>query len=133
MSCQIGDMLTRIRNASMAKHESLICAYSKLKEAILLLMVKEGYIESYEVDDSDSIKKKLCINLKYTTSGKSVINHMRLISKPGRKIYVKGNAIPRSRNGLGIYIVSTSYGLKTDSEILKMQNRVGGKLICEIY
>ena len=117
----------------MVGHESLTCSYSKFKEAILSLMVKEGYIESYEIDELDSVKKNLCITLKYTLSGRPVINHMKLISKPGRKVYIKSTAIPRSRNGLGIYIISTPQGLKTDSDILKMQNRIGGKLICEIY
>lgn len=134
MSCQIGDMLARIRNASWASHESLTLPHSKLKESILKLMVSEGYIESYDVQSEEgSVKKSLFVKLKYDFSGRPIIGHMKLISKPGRKVYAKSNMIPRCRNGLGTVIISTSLGLKTDSDILKMTNRVGGKVICEIY
>jgi small subunit ribosomal protein S8 len=126
----IGDMLTRIRNAVMVKKKEVVVEpASKLKMAILDVLKREGYIEGYKIE-GEGVKKKIIVYLKYY-QGKPVIQVIERISKPGRRIYVGVDEIPKVYNGLGIAILSTSKGVLSDREAKKL--RVGGELICKVF
>jgi small subunit ribosomal protein S8 len=126
----IGDMLTRIRNAIMAKkREVVVEPTSKLKMAILDVLKREGYIEGYKIE-GEGVKKKIIVYLKYY-QGKPVIQVIERVSKPGRRIYVGVDEIPKVYNGLGIAILSTPKGVLSDREAKKL--RVGGELICKVF
>jgi len=126
----IGDMLTRIRNAVMAKKKEVFLEpASKLKMAILDVLKREGYIEGYKIE-GEGAKKKIIVYLKYY-QGKPVIQVIERVSKPGRRIYVGVDEIPKVYNGLGIAILSTSKGVLSDREAKKL--RVGGELICKVF
>ncbi|MFZ8826405.1 MAG: 30S ribosomal protein S8 [Candidatus Caldipriscus sp.] len=126
----IGDMLTRIRNAIMAKKKEVVVEpASKLKMAILDVLKREGYIEGYRVE-GEGVKKKIIVYLKYY-QGKPVIQVIERVSKPGRRIYVGVDEIPKVYNGLGIAILSTPKGVLSDREAKKL--RVGGELICKVF
>lgn len=136
----ISDMLTRIRNAIMAKKEEVSLPYSKIKFAICKILEKEKLINKFEVSRPIKIShlrkteedkfRQIKIFLKYE-GGKSAITNLKRISRPGRRFYVKSDEIPRVLNGLGLAIISTSRGLMTDREARK--KKVGGEVICEIY
>ncbi|MFZ8833143.1 MAG: 30S ribosomal protein S8 [Candidatus Caldipriscus sp.] len=126
----IGDMLTRIRNAVMAKKKEVVVEpASKLKMAILDVLKREGYIEGYKIE-GEGVKKKIIVYLKYY-QGKPVIQVIERVSKPGRRIYVGVDEISKVYNGLGIAILSTSKGVLSDREAKKL--RVGGELICKVF
>jgi small subunit ribosomal protein S8 len=126
----IGDMLTRIRNAVMAKKKEVVVEpASKLKMAILDVLKREGYIEGYKIE-GEGVKKKIIVYLKYY-QGKPVIQVIERVSKPGRRIYVGVDEIPKVYNGLGISILSTPKGVLSDREAKKL--RVGGELICKVF
>ena len=126
----IGDMLTRIRNAIMAKKKEVVVEpASKLKMAILDVLKREGYIEGYRVE-GEGVKKKIIVYLKYY-QGKPLIQVIERVSKPGRRIYVGVDEIPKVYNGLGIAILSTPKGVLSDREAKKL--RVGGELICKVF
>ena len=126
----IGDMLTRIRNAVMVKKKEVVVEpASKIKMAILDVLKREGYIEGYKIE-GEGVKKKIIVYLKYY-QGKPVIQVIERVSKPGRRIYVGVDEIPKVYNGLGIAIISTSKGVLSDREAKKL--RVGGELICKVY
>lgn len=137
----ISDMLTRIRNAIMAKKEEVNFPYSKIKFAISKILEKEKLINKLEVLEPMKISrprrvgddkfKQIKIFLKYDEDGKSVITNLKRVSKPGRRFYVKSDSIPRVLDGLGLAIISTSRGLMTDKEARK--KKIGGEVICEIY
>ncbi len=121
----IADMLTRIRNAHMALHKEVKIPASKMKKAILDILKREGYIDRYEDEGRD-----LKVYLKYV-KGKPAITELQKISKPGRRIYVGVDDIPRVQNGLGICILSTSKGVLEGKEAKRLN--VGGELICQIW
>jgi small subunit ribosomal protein S8 len=126
----IGDMLTRIRNAVMVKKKEVVVEpASKIKMAILDVLKREGYIEGYKIE-GEGVKKKIIVYLKYY-QGKPVIQVIERVSKPGRRIYVGVDEIPKVYNGLGIAILSTSKGVLSDREAKKL--RVGGELICKVF
>ncbi len=125
----IGDMLIRIKNAQLAKHEQLTLPHSNLKEAIAKLFVKENYIEKVEVKEKKP-QSELVLTLRYV-DGLAGITGMERISKPGRRLYAKSGQIPQTLNGYGITIVSTSKGVMTDDEARK--KNVGGELLCKIW
>jgi small subunit ribosomal protein S8 len=126
----IGDMLTRIRNAIMVKKKEVVVEpASKLKMAILDVLKREGYIEGYKIE-GEGVKKKIIVYLKYY-QGKPVIQVIERVSKPGRRIYVGVEEIPKVYNGLGIAILSTPKGVLSDREAKKL--RVGGELICKVF
>ena len=126
----IADMLTRIRNAIMAKHLEVEVPASKMKLAIARILKDEGFIEQYKLikDGKQGIIK---ITLKYDENKNSVISALKRVSKPGRRIYVNKKQLPRVLNGLGIAILSTSKGVITDKEARKLG--VGGEWICSIW
>lgn len=127
----ISDMLTRIRNAVHATHESVEIPASKLKITIADLLKKEGYISSYEVVDINSFKKSIKIFLKYGPRGEKLITGIKRVSKPGLKVYTRAKDAPRVLSGLGVSIISTNKGLKTDREARK--EKLGGEILCELW
>ncbi|PSJ18022.1 30S ribosomal protein S8 [Nitrosomonas supralitoralis] len=128
MSDPIADMLTRMRNAQMAKKQSVIMPSSLIKQAIASVLKEEGYIEGFEIDDQGS-KKNLEIKLKYY-SGERVIERITRVSKPGLRIYKSSKNLPNVMNGLGIAIMSTSKGVMTQRKA--QQLGVGGELLCYV-
>lgn len=121
----IADMLTRIRNAHLALHQEVSVPRSKMKEAIALILKAEGYVNDYTVGD-----REIKIALKYH-QGKPVIAGLKKISKPGRRVYVGAQEIPKVQNGLGICILSTSRGLLEGGAA--QDANTGGELLCEIW
>ncbi len=127
----ISDMLTRIRNAIMVRHESVDMPYSTLKFSIAKLLKEEGYLRNYKVFVDESRKKFIKIYIGYDENSRSVITGLKRISKPGRRVYVKAEAIGRRRGKLGTAVVSTSKGLMTDRQATG--NRMGGELLFRIW
>lgn len=130
MSDPLADMLTRIRNATNSRFQSVEMPLSKLKVNVAKVLKNEGYISSYSVSEHN-IQGILKIELKYGSNNEKVISGIRKISKPGRRQYTQSNKIPKVMSGLGISILSTSQGLMTDKEA--RQNNIGGELLCEIW
>ena len=127
----IADMATRIRNAIMARHESTDIPYSNMKMAIAKILKDEGYIKNYKTFVDESRKKFLKVYINYDESSKSVITGLKRISKPGRRVYVKVDAIPKLRSRIGLVIISTSKGLMTDRHAKK--NKVGGEPLLMVW
>ncbi|MFW0862507.1 MAG: 30S ribosomal protein S8 [Candidatus Komeilibacteria bacterium] len=125
----IADMLARLRNAQAVKKDEVLIPWSKLKYGILKVFVKENYIKDVRVEEQNGFKV-LIATLGYV-QGQPAFKHIRRMSKPSRRIYVKGNSIPYILNGLGMAVISTSKGLKTDNEARRA--KIGGELICEIW
>ena len=126
----IADLLTRIRNASSAKHETVEIPSSNMKKAIVQILLDEGFIKNFTVAD-DGKQGIIKVNLKYGEGKVSAINGLERISKPGLRIYRNAEEMPRVMKGLGIAIVSTSKGIMTDREARK-QN-VGGEVLAFIW
>lgn len=126
----IADMLTRIRNANSAKHETVDVPASKMKKAIAEILLQEGYIKSYQIVD-DGLQGVIKITLKYGPGKSRVITSLRRVSKPGLRVYTSCEEMPKVLKGLGIAIVSTSKGVMTDKEARK-QN-VGGEVLAFIW
>ena len=127
----IGDLLTRIRNGIRATHESVEAPLSKLKIKIAEVLQKEGYISSYEVIDTDPVKKNIKIFLKYGPRGEKLITGIQRVSKPGLRFYTRSKDAKRVLDGLGIYIISTSRGLMTDRQARK--EKIGGEVLCQVW
>ncbi|GAA0434446.1 30S ribosomal protein S8 [Lentibacillus halophilus] len=130
MTDPIADMLTRIRNANMVRHEKLELPASKIKKEIADILKREGFVREYEFveDDKQGI---LRIFLKYGNKEERVITGLKRISKPGLRVYAKADEVPRVLNGLGIAVVSTSHGVFTDKEA---RNRaVGGEVLAYVW
>ena len=131
MSDPIADMLTRIRNANTAKHDTVDVPSSKMKLAIADILVKEGYIEKYEMVDEGSFQS-IRITLKYgKDKNDKVIAGLKKISKPGLRVYASVENMPRVLGGLGIAIISTNKGVMTDKEA--RANNVGGEVLAYIW
>lgn len=126
----VGDMLTRLRNAGMARHEKLEFPTSKLKERIASVLKAEGYIRDYEVIPEKPVAK-LKIYLKYGAGRTRAITGIKQISKPGLRVYARKDEIPRVLGGLGIAVVSTSQGIMTDKEA--RARGLGGEVICYVW
>ena len=132
MTDPIADMLARIRNAAMARHEVARIPASKIKKSIAKLLEQEGYVSSVSEEEWGPQKRKtLTVTLKYADNRNVAFAGLRRISKPGRRVYVGHDKIPRVLNGLGVSIISTSQGLMTDKEA--RTKKVGGELICEVW
>ncbi len=127
----IADMLTRIRNANTAKHDTVDMPSSKTKVAIADILTKEGYVKGYNVTE-DGNKKTMRITLKYgETKNQKVISGIKRISKPGLRVYANTENLPKVLGGLGIAIISTNKGVITDKEARK--NGVGGEVIAYVW
>jgi small subunit ribosomal protein S8 len=129
MTDPIADMLTRIRNATLARHDRTELPASKLKLAVAEILKLEGYIA--DVRPSEGNAGKLTIVLKYGRDRSGAIDGVRRVSRPGRRVYVKHDRIPRVLSGLGISILSTSHGLMSDRQA--RQRKLGGELLCEVW
>ena len=125
----IADMLTRIRNALTAKHETVEVPASKMKKAIADILLNEGYISNVEMKE-DGVQGSILVTLKYSKEG-NVISGLKRISKPGLRVHAKSNEIPKVLNGLGIAILSTSKGIMTDKEA--RANNLGGEVLAFIW
>ena len=130
MTDPVADMLTRIRNANTAGHAEVSVPASKIKKNIAEILLKEGYIKSYEVV-SGEVQDSIVITMKYGQGKTRVISGIKRISKPGLKVYAKKDEVPRVLGGLGIAIISTSNGLITDKEARKLG--VGGEVVCYVW
>lgn len=130
MTDPISDLLTRIRNAHLAKHDRLDVPSSKLKVEVCRILKEEGFIENFRLVEGHP-RPQLRIFLRYSREGVPAISHMAKVSKPGRRVYRGAEQIPLVRNGLGVGIVSTSQGLLTDRQA--RERRVGGELLCELW
>jgi len=126
----IADMLTRIRNANSARHTTVEIPASKLKLAIAQILLDEGYIRSFEKIE-DGKQGMIQVTLKYDEKGKRVISGLKRISKPGLRIYVSCEELPQVLNGLGIALVSTSKGIKTDRDARK--EGLGGEVLAYVW
>ena len=126
----VADMLTRIRNANTAKHETVEIPASNLKKAIARILLDEGYIKDYTVTE-DNKQGVINVTLKYGANKQRIIQGLRRVSKPGLRIYASSQDLPKVKNGLGIAIISTSKGIMTDKEARK-QN-VGGEVLAFIW
>ena len=126
----IADMLTRIRNANSAKHKTVDVPASKMKTAIAEILFKEGYIKSFELINNEN-QGIIRITLKYDEKGTRVIDGIKRISKPGLRVYAGKEELPKVLNGLGIAIISTSKGLKTDKEA--REAGIGGEVLAYIW
>ncbi|MBQ8254476.1 MAG: 30S ribosomal protein S8 [Clostridia bacterium] len=129
MSDVIADMLTRIRNASNAKHETVDIPASNMKKSIADILVKEGYVKGYNIVE-DGKQGIIRVTLKYNGKDKA-IKGLRRVSKPGLRIYASCEDMPRVMNGLGVAIVSTSKGVMTDKEARK--NNIGGEVLAFVW
>jgi small subunit ribosomal protein S8 len=134
MTDPIADMLSRIRNASLARHDRTEIPASRLKVAVAEILKAEGFIADVrkaDGEDGTGQHPKLTIVLKYGRDRTSAIDGIRRVSRPGRRVYVRHDRIPRVFSGLGISILSTSRGLMSDKEARRQ--KVGGELLCEVW
>ena len=130
MTDPIADMLTRLRNANSAYHESVSMPYSKLKSNIAEILEREGYIESFNVEDA-KVGKTLTLTLKYGSNRERAIVGVRRVSKPGLRVYAKSTNLPQVLGGMGVAILSTSSGLLTDREA--KDRGVGGEVLAYVW
>ena len=130
MNDPIADMLTRIRNALIARHDTVTLPASNMKKAIAKIMLEEGYIKSVDYIDDD-VQGQIKIVLKYVENKQSVINGLKRISTPGLRVYARTDELPKVLGGLGLAIVSTSKGVMTDKEARKAG--VGGEVLAYIW
>ena len=126
----VADMLTRIRNANNAKHETVDVPASNMKKSIAQILLDEGYIKSFQVVD-DGTQGTIVVTLKYQANGEPVIAGLRRVSKPGLRVYVGADELPRVLRGLGIAIVSTSKGVMTDKAARAAH--VGGEVLAFVW
>ena len=126
----IADLLTRIRNASTAKHPSVAIQASNMKKAICQILVDEGYVKSMQVKN-DTVQGTIVLNLKYQANGEPVLAGLKRISKPGLRIYTDCENMPRVMKGLGIAIISTSKGIMTDKAARAAH--VGGEVLAYVW
>jgi small subunit ribosomal protein S8 len=126
----IADMLTRIRNASLARHRELTLPSSKMKREIARILVDEGFIDSFATQPGD-VQETLTIQLKYVEGRTPVVSGLKRISKPGLRVYARKTEIPRVLGGLGLAILSTSHGVMTGSQARKLN--LGGEVLCYVW
>ena len=126
----IADMLTRIRNASMARHRELTLPSSRIKREIARILVDEGFVESFTTQQ-DGVQESLTIALKYVEGRTPVVSGLKRISKPGLRVYARKTEIPRVLGGLGLAILSTSHGVMTGSQARKLN--LGGEVLCYVW
>lgn len=130
MTDPIADMLSRLRNANSAYHDTVGMPYSRIKEHIAEILKQEGYISGWSVQDAD-VGKDLVVSLKYGPTRERSIAGLKRVSKPGLRVYAKKDSLPRVLGGLGIAIISTSSGLMTDRQAVK--RGVGGEVLAYVW
>lgn len=130
MTDPIADLLTRIRNAHIAKHDTLTVPRSRMKTSIVEILHREGYIDGFDVDEAGP-QGAIHIRLKYDREGNAAIDGIERVSRPGRRIYRKKTEIPKVLNGLGITIVSTPKGVMSGATCEK--EGVGGEVLCSVW
>lgn len=130
MTDPLADMLTRIRNGQLRRKTAVLCPDSKLRTRVLDVLAREGYIRGYERSENERGLPQLSIELKYF-EGTPVIQEIKRVSKPGRRVYAGVNELERVYNGLGISIVSTPRGVLSDSEA--REHNVGGEILCTVF
>ncbi|HYZ52972.1 MAG TPA: 30S ribosomal protein S8 [Streptosporangiaceae bacterium] len=130
MTDPIADMLTRLRNANAAYHDTAAMPYSKIKSHIAAILQQEGYIAGWRVEDAE-VGKRLVVSLKYGNSRERSIAGIKRVSKPGLRVYAKKDNLPRVLGGLGVAIISTSNGLMTDKQANK--RGVGGEVLAYVW
>ena len=126
----IADMLTRIRNANSMGYEEVTVPASKLKVELARILKEEGFIKEYKVESVD-VEKNIILTLKYGNKKEKVITGLKRISKPGLRVYVKSDEVPKVLNGLGIAIISTSKGVMTDKEARRLN--LGGEVLAYVW
>jgi small subunit ribosomal protein S8 len=130
MTDPIADLLTRIRNGQLARHEKVTLPWSRVKENLARVLVGEGYLRDVVVG-GEAAKRTLTVLLAYTPSGDPVINGVRRVSRPGLRVYTGATEIPAVRNGFGVSVLSTPLGLVGNREAVR--RNVGGELVCEVW
>ena len=130
MTDPIADMLTRLRNANTAYHDTVSMPSSKLKTGIAAILAEQGYIAGWKVEDAE-VGKTLTLELKYGPERQRSIAGIRRVSKPGLRVYAKSTALPRVLGGLGIAIISTSHGVMTDRDASR--NGIGGEVLAYVW
>lgn len=130
MTDPIADMLTRIRNANVVKHETVDVPASNIKKELARILLEEGFVRGYDVIE-DGKQGIIRIQLKYGQTGERVISGLKRISKPGMRVYAAKHEVPKVLNGLGISVISTSKGIVTDKQARK--ENVGGEVICYVW
>jgi len=130
MTDPIADMLTRLRNANSAYHDTVVMPHSKIKAGIAEILKQEGYIANWKVEDAE-VGKSLRIDLKFGPSRERSIAGVRRVSKPGLRVYAKSTSLPKVLGGLGVAIISTSSGLLTDRQAAK--KGVGGEVLAYVW
>ncbi len=131
MTDPIADLLTRIRNAVRAGHPSVVIPGSRLKAQVVGILKTQGYIKGYGIEPGPTGQKEIKVELKPLQDGKPVLSGLKRVSKPGLRVYVDKESVPKVLNGMGIAILTTSRGVLTDEEARKLG--VGGEVLCEIW
>jgi small subunit ribosomal protein S8 len=132
MTDPIADMLTRIRNGTVAYHDEIRMPSSKLKEALAAILQREGYIDGFDVADAEGRPgQTLTIRMKYSPERARTISGIKRVSKPGLRVYRGADKLPRVLGGLGVAVLSTSQGLMTDREA--RERKVGGEVLCYVW
>ncbi len=131
MTDPIADLLTRIRNAVRAGHESVVIPGSQLKARVVGILKSQGYIKGYDIEPGPTGQTRIRVQLKPPQDGKQVLTGLKRVSKPGLRVYVNKESVPRVLNGMGIAILTTSRGVVTDEEARNLG--VGGEVLCEIW
>jgi len=130
MTDPVGDMLTRIRNAASVRHAEVRCPASRLKQAVARVLAAEGFISGVR-EESDGGKPVLVLELRYDATGHTMLDGLKRVSKPGRRVYVGADDLPLVRKGLGMAIISTSQGVMCDRDA--REQHVGGEVLCEVW
>lgn len=130
MTDPIGDMLTRIRNAGTARHAQTRCPSSRQKLAVAKVLQQAGFIGGVKVEAQDG-HPTLVIDIRYDDRGRALIDGIRRVSKPGRRVYVNTKDVPTVRRGLGVAVMSTSKGILSDKDA--REQKVGGEVVCEVW
>ena len=132
MTDPISDLLARIRNASMARHERTLVPASGVKKAVAEILKQEGYVTDVNVETwGPQQRQSIAITLKYGSDREAAFRGLRRVSRPGRRVYVGYREIPRVLSGLGVAILSTSRGVMTDKDARR--NKLGGEILCEVW
>ena len=131
MSDPVADLLTRIRNALRARKEKVDVPHSRLKEGVVDVLLREGYLGEKQVLAVDAVRRVIRLRLKYGPDGEKVLSHIERICRPGRRVYAGAGELPKVQNGLGISVVSTSQGVLSDREA--RTKKLGGEVLAAIW